>query len=133
MLLMIWATQPILLKLCRITLETVTRESCLASYLVNLSHAVGRLILAGRDFAKFSGYSSRVALLFSVLSQTGTKDSKGSVKRSDQSLISFSNVPVVTPSGDMLVRDLTFTVKSGMNCLVTGPNGKFLSSLKRMR
>lgn len=38
-----------------------------ASYLINLSQAVGRLILTGRDLTRFAGYTSRVADLFEVL------------------------------------------------------------------
>jgi len=37
--------------------------------------------------------------------------------------IRFDHVPIVTPNGDVLVRDLNFEIKAGMNCLVSGPNG----------
>lgn len=39
----------------------------LAGYLVNLSQAVGRLLLAGRDLTRFAGYTHRVSELFDVL------------------------------------------------------------------
>jgi ATP-binding cassette subfamily D (ALD) protein 3 len=32
-------------------------------------------------------------------------------------------VPIVTPNGDVLVRELNFEIKAGMNCLIAGPNG----------
>jgi ATP-binding cassette subfamily D (ALD) protein 3 len=45
-------------------MEDYSRNS---SFLVNLSQAVGRVILAGRDLTRFAGYTSRVAELFQVL------------------------------------------------------------------
>lgn len=42
-----------------------------ASYLVNLSQAVGRLILTGRDLTRFAGYTSRVSELFDVMRDVG--------------------------------------------------------------
>lgn len=47
-------------------------------------------------------------------------------------IIRFDRVPLVTPNGDMLVEELTFEVRSGMNVLVCGPNGCGKSSLFRV-
>lgn len=46
-------------------------------------------------------------------------------------LIRFDKVPLVTPNGDVLLRELSFEVKSGQNVIVCGPNGCGKSSLFR--
>ena len=38
-------------------------------------------------------------------------------------VIRFEDVPVITPNGDVLIPKLSFEVKSGMNVLISGPNG----------
>eukprot|EP00118_Oscarella_pearsei_P025601 m.308446 g.308446 ORF g.308446 m.308446 type:complete len:669 (+) comp44022_c0_seq1:69-2075(+) len=127
--------------------------------LVRMSQAIGRVVLAGREMTKLSGYTARVSELMVVLKDL----TKGTYQRTmvtDQShgkneaitagepaqpfipgsgvlveqdhVIRFDHVPLVTPNGDVLVRDLEFEVKSGMNCLVCGPNGCGKSSLFRI-
>ncbi|KAI8140124.1 ABC transporter transmembrane region 2-domain-containing protein [Fennellomyces sp. T-0311] len=131
-------------------MEDYSRNS---SYLINLSQAVGRLILTGRDLTRFAGYTHRVAELFEVLrdvskgkynrtmvsTETETtqnkvvdpKDMKGKVIIKD-GVIVFDNVPIVTPNSDVLLKDLSFKVSTGMNCLISGPNGCGKSSLFRI-
>ncbi|KAI9183096.1 hypothetical protein H9P43_004013 [Blastocladiella emersonii ATCC 22665] len=132
-------------------MEDYSRNS---SYLVNLSQAVGRIILAGRDLTRFAGYTSRVAELFDVLDdlnngryqstmvsgdekQTGKSkviDSKvlgGEVEIQD-GVIAFDKVPLMTPNGDVLVKELSFRIQAGQNTLLTGPNGAGKSSAFRV-
>jgi ATP-binding cassette subfamily D (ALD) protein 3 len=118
-------------------MEDYSRNS---GYLVNLSQAIGRFILAGRDLTRFAGFTQRVSVFFETLEsvnagvyvRTMVGEGQGRVvEAGDQKgkkiirhdMIKFENVPVVTPNGDILVKELDLCVKPGMNTLVTGPNG----------
>ncbi|KAK8738114.1 hypothetical protein OTU49_004047 [Cherax quadricarinatus] len=120
--------------------------------LVKLAEAIGRLVLAGREMTRLAGFTARVQELLTVLKDlnTGTykrtmlqsKASNGILGRplipgtgkviTEDNVIRFENVPLITPNGDVLVKELNFEVKSGMNVLVCGPNGCGKSSLFRI-
>jgi len=62
-------------------------------------------------------------------------DPKGNViilKDDEEPVIEFRQVPIVTPNREILVKDLSFQVKQGMNTLIFGPNGCGKSSLFRI-
>ncbi|CAM6031838.1 unnamed protein product, partial [Sphagnum compactum] len=117
--------------------------------LVKMAEAIGRLVLAGREMSRLAGFTARMIELNKVLddvnkgryertmvSNSESADSqigpgRGSITFRDN-IIKFERVPLVTPNGDVLVKELTFEVKSGVNVLVCGPNGCGKSSLFRI-
>ncbi|XP_012144821.1 ATP binding cassette subfamily D member Pmp70 [Megachile rotundata] len=116
--------------------------------LVKLAEAIGRLVLAGRELTKLAGFTARVTEIKDVLDdlnagkyeRTMISDFKdepignpgeGKIVTKDN-VIRFDRVPLITPNGDILIRELSFEVKSGMNVLVCGPNGCGKSSLFRI-
>nr|CAH7713056.1 unnamed protein product [Callosobruchus chinensis] len=113
--------------------------------LVKLAEAIGRVVLAGRDLSKLAGFTARVTQLRKVLAELNDgKYQRTMVAGSEElrpnggkmifknNLIKFDKVPLITPNGDVLIPELTFEIKSGMNVLVCGPNGAGKSSLFRI-
>uniref|UniRef100_A0A8D8XL03 ATP-binding cassette sub-family D member 3 n=1 Tax=Cacopsylla melanoneura TaxID=428564 RepID=A0A8D8XL03_9HEMI len=121
--------------------------------LVKLAEAIGRLVLAGREMTRLAGFTARMTEIIGVLkdlnegvyvrtmiTQNGTEGVKPSLPRApgagriifQDNIIKFDKVPLITPNGDVLVRELSFEVRSGMNVLVCGPNGCGKSSLFRI-
>jgi ATP-binding cassette subfamily D (ALD) protein 3 len=124
---------------------------------MSLAGAVGRLVLAGRELTRLAGFTARVTELVTVLKEleageykrsmvteqshailpSSAEDAadfgpnKGKIIQADH-IIKFEKVPLVTPNGDILIRELTFEVHSGTNVLVAGPNGCGKSSLFRI-
>lgn len=110
--------------------------------LVKLAEAIGRLVLAGREMSRLAGFTARMDELVKVLkdlnggtyqrtmvSNSASADmdievGKGIIAFQDN-IIKFENVPLVTPNGDILVKSLSFEVKSGTNVLVCGPSERF--------
>lgn len=117
--------------------------------LVKLAEAIGRLVLAGREMSRLAGFTTRMDELIRVLkdlnggkyertmvSNSSSADSdigvgKGILSFQDH-VIRFDKVPLVTPNGDLLVKEMTFEVNSGTNVLICGPNGCGKSSLFRI-
>lgn len=115
------------------------------SMMVRLGQAIGRLILAGRDLTKLAGYTVRVTELQNVLIDLNDgRYQKDMVPGSEHlrpnsgrlifknNIIKFDKVPVVTPNGDVLIKELSVEIYSGMNVLVCGPNGAGKSSIFRI-
>ncbi|TKS88105.1 ATP-binding cassette sub-family D member 3 68 kDa peroxisomal membrane protein [Collichthys lucidus] len=119
--------------------------------LLRMSQALGRIVLAGREMTRLSGFTARITELMKVLKELNAgryertmvsqqeKDTaeklqlvpgRGQITNRDN-IIKFEHTPLATPNGDILIRDLTFEVRSGTNVLVCGPNGCGKSSLFR--
>uniref|UniRef100_A0A8C4HNR4 ATP-binding cassette, sub-family D (ALD), member 3a n=1 Tax=Dicentrarchus labrax TaxID=13489 RepID=A0A8C4HNR4_DICLA len=121
--------------------------------LLRMSQALGRIVLAGREMTRLAGFTARITELIKVLKELNAgkyertmvsqqeKESdtaeklvlvpgSGQIIKKDN-IIKFEHTPLATPNGDILIRDLTFEVRSGTNVLVCGPNGCGKSSLFR--
>ncbi|KAM9337280.1 ATP-binding cassette sub-family D member 3-like isoform 1-T1 [Symphorus nematophorus] len=121
--------------------------------LLRMSQALGRIVLAGREMTRLSGFTARITELMKVLKELNAGKYERTMvsqqeKESDtaeklllvpgsgqiinrDNIIKFDHTPLATPNGDILIRDLTFEVRSGTNVLVCGPNGCGKSSLFR--
>ncbi|XP_077479900.1 ATP-binding cassette sub-family D member 3a isoform X1 [Stigmatopora argus] len=121
--------------------------------LLRMSQALGRIVLAGREMTRLSGFTTRITELIKVLKDLNSgKYERTMVSQQEDfntaenltlvpgngqiinrdNIIKFDHTPLATPNGDVLIRDLTFEVISGTNVLVCGPNGCGKSSLFRV-
>lgn len=117
--------------------------------LLSASDAFGRVMFSYREIMELAGYTSRVASLLDVMddiqsghfekrlvSSSGTEGNeavlqgRGTVHESED--ITFVDVPIISPNGDVLVPRLSFSLSHGDHLLVVGPNGCGKSSLFRI-
>ncbi|GMP54406.1 hypothetical protein CsSME_00019597 [Camellia sinensis var. sinensis] len=108
------------------------------SVIISLFQSLGTLSISQRRLNRLSGYADRIHELMIVSRELSIQDTS-SLQRtgsrnyvSEANYIAFDNVKVVTPTGNVLVEDLTLRVESGSNLLITGPNGSGKSSLFRV-
>ncbi|KAL6853964.1 hypothetical protein ACP4OV_019993 [Aristida adscensionis] len=109
------------------------------SVIISLFQSLGTLSVSSRKLNILSGYANRICELLDVSRElSGVRDrlmshnSPAGNYTSEANYIEFSGVKVVTPSGNVLVDDLTLRLESGSNLLITGPNGSGKSSLFRV-
>lgn len=85
-----------------------------------------------KDLSELAGYTARVSMLLDTIEDTkkgkfekalvssasteeNSKILKGRGKIIESEEIRFENVPIVTPNGDVLVKNLSFFVKPGVS------------------
>ncbi|XP_059639454.1 ABC transporter D family member 1 [Cornus florida] len=108
------------------------------SVIISLFQSLGTLSISSRRLNRLSGYADRIHELMIVSRELSINDISSPRRNgsrnyvTEANYIEFDGVKVVTPTGNVLVEDLTLRVESGSNLLITGPNGSGKSSLFRV-
>ncbi|KAK4430578.1 ABC transporter D family member 1 [Sesamum alatum] len=108
------------------------------SVIISLFQSLGTLSISSRRLNRLSGYADRIHELMGISRELAVRDASSQQADgsrnyvSEANYIEFDGVKVVTPTGNVLVEDLTLKVESGSNLLITGPNGSGKSSLFRV-
>ncbi|XP_027363355.1 ABC transporter D family member 1-like isoform X2 [Abrus precatorius] len=109
------------------------------SVIISLFQSLGTLSISARRLNRLSGYADRIHELMAISRELSLENEKSSLQRqgsrnciSEANHVGFYGVKVVTPTGNVLVDDLTLKVETGSNLLITGPNGSGKSSLFRV-
>ncbi len=105
----------------------------LTEYFIRAMSSQGTVIAVMQQLQNMKGPARRLTELYDTLESFAEKRKleKGSRFASDPDTIAFDDVQVYTPTGHLLVKDLTFKIRSGTNMLLTGVNGSGKSSIFR--
>ncbi|KAJ0960450.1 hypothetical protein J5N97_001732 [Dioscorea zingiberensis] len=109
------------------------------SVIISLFQSLATLSINYRRLNRLSGYADRIRELMLVSRELSSLHESSSLQNSaskkyitETSNIEVAGVKVVTPTGNVLVDNLSLKVESGSNLLITGPNGSGKSSLFRV-
>eukprot|EP00753_Platysulcus_tardus_P016742 PLAT6018.1.p1 GENE.PLAT6018.1~~PLAT6018.1.p1 ORF type:complete len:693 (-),score=319.84 PLAT6018.1:81-2159(-) len=116
--------------------------------LIQCADAVERVMTSYKEITELAGYAYRVSDMLDVFSDVAKGHYEKPLVMADarkRAILSgrgelvdgaldvkFDHVPIVTPTGDVLVKEMSFHVQPGMHLLISGPNGCGKSSLFRI-
>ena len=108
--------------------ELTAFASLSSFYIIMLINGFTNIFNTLQDIGKLCGYATRVCELFRILRLH--KVYVGEAKTANY--IQMDHVSVVKPSGELLIRDLSFTVSEGESLFISGPSGVGKSSILRV-
>jgi ATP-binding cassette, subfamily D (ALD), member 3 len=113
------------------------------SLLINLSKAIGKVIISYKELQSLAGYTSLLDELDQVLDDLkegkyqrtminpAVANERG-VYKYDDAVLKMEKVPILAPNGDILIKEVEFEIQKGMHLMVDGPNGCGKSSVFRI-